>query len=172
MKVAFTEDFLNQAHLDNRTDGRLRYIPEESEEPNPLNYEKQINVDEDEDGNVISESVGQVAGGFIDALNEMGTLFNYLGGKAGMEQVSLPDISVAGYDLTVDGQLNTTDYADSCVGGFIRGLSQFATGFLIPGGLAVKGLSYIPKAGAVIPVSYTHLRAHETREDRGLRLVG
>ena len=58
----------------------------------------------------------------------MGTLFNYVSGA----DVSLPDISVAGYDLTVDGQLNTTDYADSGVGGFIRGLSQFATGFLIP----------------------------------------
>ena len=146
MRATFTDSLLNNAYNDNRSLEKIRYTTEEAEEPNPLNYEKQIEVDEDGDGNVISESVGQVAGGFIDALNEMGTLFNYVSGA----DVSLPDISVAGYDLTVDGQLNTTDYADSGVGGFIRGLSQFATGFLIPGGLAVKGLSYIPKAGAVI----------------------
>ena len=150
MKTTFTDSFLNNSYLDNRSQDNLSYMAEDAEPFNSVNYEKQIEVGEDDDGNILTESVGQVAGGFIDALNEMGTLFNYLGGKAGMDEVSLPDISVAGYDLTVDGQLNTTDYADSGVGGFIRGLSQFATGFLIPGGLAVKGLSYIPKAGAVI----------------------
>ena len=53
-------------------------------------YLKQIEVGEDDDYNVLHESVGQVAGGFIDALNEMGTLFNYVGSKFDAD-ISLPE---------------------------------------------------------------------------------
>jgi len=151
MKATFTESLLNNTYSDNNSLEEISYREEaelfdNSTEPE---YLKQIEVGEDDDYNVLHESVGQVAGGFIDALNEMGTLFNYVGSKFDAD-ISLPDISVAGYDLTQDGRLNTLDAPDSGVGGFIRGLSQFATGFLVPGGLGVKALTAVPKVGGVV----------------------
>lgn len=90
-------------------------------------YFDTVQTGEDENS-ILGETVGQVAGGFIDGLNEMGTFLNWASGL----DVSLPNVSVGGFDLVVDGKLNTTDAPETGVGGFIRGLSQFGAG-LIPG---------------------------------------
>tara|TARA_R100001594_G_scaffold68802_1_gene103153 strand:- start:45 stop:3644 length:3600 start_codon:yes stop_codon:yes gene_type:complete len=90
-------------------------------------YFNTVETGEDE-SSIFEETIGQVAGGFIDGLNEMGTFLNWASGL----DVNLPNVSVAGYDLIIDGQLNTTDAPETGIGGFIRGLSQFGVG-LIPG---------------------------------------
>tara|TARA_X000001388_G_scaffold14163_3_gene8235 strand:+ start:6814 stop:10422 length:3609 start_codon:yes stop_codon:yes gene_type:complete len=94
----------------------------------PNSFFNNVEVAGDDDNSFFSESIGQVAGGFIDGLNEMGTFLNWASGL----DVSLPNVSVGGFDLVVDGKINTTDAPETGVGGFIRGMSQFGAG-LIPG---------------------------------------
>ena len=128
-----TQSSIADVYLDNFTstptfeDNQNQY--EELTRPEiPNSFFNNIEVAGDDDNSFFSESIGQVAGGFIDGLNEMGTFLNWASGL----DVSLPNVSVGGYDLVVDGRLNTTDAPETGVGGFIRGLSQFGAG-LIPG---------------------------------------
>ena len=75
-------------------------------------------------GMFVAESVPQVAGGFIDALNEYGTLFNAIAGT----DFELPSDS---------GKLPTVDPASTTGGALLRGGAQFLTGF-IPAFRALK----------------------------------
>lgn len=77
-------------------------------------------------GTFVTEAVPQVAGGFIDALNEYGTLFNAIAGT----DIELP---------TETGRLPTVDPAETAGGAFLRGGAQFLTGF-IPAFRALKGI--------------------------------
>ena len=75
-------------------------------------------------GMFVAEAVPQVAGGFIDALNEYGTLFNAISGQ----DFELP---------TESGSLPTVDPASTSAGALVRGGAQFLTGF-IPAFRALK----------------------------------
>ena len=64
-----------------------------------------------------------------------------------------------------------TDFLQNCIDGLMigSGYALLALGFTMVFGVMKRiNLSYGPS----ITVSYTHLRAHETREDRVLRGVG
>ena len=75
-------------------------------------------------GQFVTESVPQVVGGVIDALNEYGTLFNALAGT----DIELP---------TESGKIPTVDPASTAAGAFVRGGAQFLTGF-VPAFRALK----------------------------------
>ena len=75
-------------------------------------------------GMFVSEAVPQVVGGFIDALNEYGTLFNAIAGT----DIELP---------TETGRIPTVDPAKTGAGAFVRGGAQFLTGF-VPAFRALK----------------------------------
>ena len=49
---------------------------------------------------------------------------------------------------------------------------QVQTELFVADNTGAKRIECIKVLGGSKPVSYTHLRAHETREDRGLRGVG